>query len=216
MLDALIFSLCFSAVAPHWRARRRPPSWDVLWLRRRWPPRLVFATPQDRVVLDLCHLAFLRLERGSLPLLRARHLGDGEQDSVLRPHLASPLTLSPNSRSSASVADFVPASPNEGNTVSRVRTVVLVNTSSSFSVVAEGCNFDAVRHPPVPTNKNSLQSDGAQTSSTHCGMFQFYRKRQTTPGWPRTCSLSLGNKSHSNTIGSTTSFSPGTGRLLWL
>ena len=52
----------------------------------------------------------------------------------------------------------------------------------NLSVIAEGCNFDAVRHPSVPTNRNSLQSDGIQTSSAHCGMFQFHRKRQTTPG----------------------------------
>ena len=60
----------------------------------------------------------------------------------------------------------------------------------SLSVIAEGCNFEAVVAPPVPTNRNSLQSDGIQTSSTHFGMFQFYRKRQTTPRWPRTWSLS--------------------------
>ena len=66
-----------------------PPSlWDVLQLRRHWPPRLVFATLQDRVVLDLCQLASPRRLRGSPRLLRARRLGDEEQDWVLRPHLA--------------------------------------------------------------------------------------------------------------------------------
>ena len=84
------------------------------------------------------------------------------------------LTLSTNSWSSALVAD------------SRTREHFL-----NLSVVAEGCDLDAVRHPPVPTNKNFLQSDGVQTSSMHCGMFSFYRKRQTTPWWPRTWSLSL-------------------------
>ena len=39
---------------------------------------------------DLGHLAFPSQVRGSLPLLRSRHLGNGEQDSVLQPHLASP------------------------------------------------------------------------------------------------------------------------------
>ena len=50
------------------------------------------------------HHVFPHQARGSLTLLRARHLGDEKQDSV---------------PSSASVADFVSASPNKGNTVSQ-------------------------------------------------------------------------------------------------
>ena len=55
----------------------------------------------------------------------------------------------------------------------------------NLTVIAEGRNFDAVWHSPVPTNKNSSQGNGLQTSSTHSGMLQFYCKCQTTLGWPR-------------------------------
>ena len=79
--------------------------------------------------------------------------------------------------------------------MSRVRTVRSREYFLNLSV-AESCNFDAMRHPPVPTNKNSLQSDGIQTSSVRCGMFQFYR----TPDNPRQAtnlvSLSLLATSH--------------------
>ena len=55
----------------------------------------------------------------------------------------------------------------------------------NLTVIEEGRNFDAVWHSPVPTNKNSLQGNGLQTSSTYSGMLQFYCRCQTTPGWPR-------------------------------
>ena len=55
----------------------------------------------------------------------------------------------------------------------------------NLAVIAEGRNFDAMRHSPVPTNRNSLQSNGIQTSSTYREMLQLYCKCQTTSGWPR-------------------------------
>ena len=79
-----------------------------------------------RVVLDLCQLASPRRLRGSLHLRRRRRARLGPSASS-----GLALTISPNSQSSASIAGLVPASPNKGNTVSRVRTVVLVNTSST-------------------------------------------------------------------------------------
>ena len=121
----------------HPQASRCPSSWDALRLRRRWPPRLVFATPKDRVVLDLCHLAFPRQARGSLPLLR--------------------LDIWATESKTLSLSLIWPR-PHQ--------------------------HFDAERQPPVPTDKNALQSDWFQTSSTHCGTFQFYRKRLPAPSWP--------------------------------
>ena len=54
-------------------------------------------------------------------------------------------------------------------------TVVLVNTYLfHLSVIAEGRNFDVVRHPPVPTNKNPLQGDWIRVSSTRLFAFRSY------------------------------------------
>ena len=134
-----------------------------------------------------------------------------------------------SSQLSTSRAGLSPRRPSSWDVLQLCRlvfatSVVLPASSISTHLRSEGRNFDAVRHPPVTTDKKSLQSNWISTSSTHCGIFQWYCIRHTTPRWPRTC-FSLGNKSHSacpekarrsNKIGSTTSFCPDTARLQWL
>ena len=121
----------------------------------------------------------------SLQLLRARSTS-GRRRARLGPSASSrlTLTLSPDSWSSASVADFVPASPNKGDTVSRFRTVVLVNTSSTSP---------SSRKVAVLMPCGTLLFQPTKILA-HCWMFQFIANaRQTQAG--HELRLSLGNKS---------------------
>ena len=130
---------------------------------------------------------FGRLQ-SSLHLLRARQLGDGEQDLVRRPYLAS-LSLFRRILE-VLVADRASITEQREHCVA----------SSHFlnlSVIAKSCDFDAVRHHPASNNKNSLQSDdGIHTSSTHCGMFQFFANAKQPQG-SHELGLSLLLTSHS-------------------
>ena len=122
------FSHCYSA--PWLRAggpRAAHHRGDVLRLRGHWLSRLVFATGCSRPLSSCIFSPCARLPSAdwvSTSGRRRARLGHSTSSGLA-------LTLSPNSWSSASVAGFVPAPPNKGNTVSRVRTVVLVNTSST-------------------------------------------------------------------------------------
>ena len=167
-------------MAPHWRAPRRPSSWGVLRLRRRWPPRLVFATPQDRVVLDLCQPCIFS------PGARFRFFGldiwaTESKTRVPRHKMASPShfrqTLGALLQSLTSCQHHA----TQGTLCHRVRTVVPREQFLNFSIIAEGRNVDCRCGTFLfqPTQM-PLQSDVVQTSSTHCGMFQINRKRQKT------------------------------------
>ena len=124
--------------------------------------------------------------RGSLPLLRSRHLCDGEQDSVLQPRLASPSQIRRTLGTLPQSLALCQRHRTTGNLVSRVRTVVLVNNlfkpdrhlgRSKFLMPSGTLLFQ-------PTKK-SLQGTWTQTSSD-CGMIQFDCERRTAPWLSRT------------------------------
>ena len=100
------------------------------------------------------------LVRGSLPLHRSRHVGDGERDSVLQSHLASPShfrqTCGSLPQSLASCQRRRTKEHCVAGSYSRFREHFF-----NLSVISEGRDFDAVRHPLVLTNKNSLQAKGS-------------------------------------------------------
>ena len=137
-----------------------------------------------------------------------------------RPHTFAKLWIS------ASAAGLEPALPNKGSAVSRVRTVVLVNTSST----SPSSRKVAILMPCgtlLFETKNALQRYGIQTYSTHCECSNLIANARELQGgrelgfWfflsatnhirlvPRKARLS-------NSIGSTTLFCPCTVRLLWL
>ena len=145
-------------MAPRWRTRRRPPSWDVLRL----------STSVILHFLAACEVPF-----------RFFDLDIWATESNTRSfNFISPRqTLGV----SASLAGFVPALPNKGNTVSRFRTVVLVNTSSTSPSSREVANVA----PSCSNRQKFLARQLDPNFLDACGMLQFDRKRQTTP-WPPT------------------------------
>ena len=110
------------------------------------------------------------------------------------------------------------------HTVSRVRTVVLVNTSSASPSSLKVAILKPLWHLLFQPTEIPCKAMGSKLPRRTLGCFNFIANAKQPQGGHE-LGLFLGNKSHSacpekahlsNTIGSTMSLCPGTHRLLWM